>query len=185
MVHIQFNLGDLQKGNNYDLDVPEEYKALTPDPLKTYKIAFNFCTKAQKPLVGCASSNYSMAYLYTEDDEAKPEADLEKDDLDKCMPLTDENTSWKYVEAKKDSTNKRILAFVQKYVDRVKNRVYGRVLEDEDDSEVLGIRGIASNSDEGLYNFEYEILCPTDDNPEKDFTMKILADTEFKRLNQK
>jgi hypothetical protein len=49
----------------------------------------------------------------------------------------------------------------------------------EDEDEVLGIRGIATNVDEGLYNFEYEIRCPTDENPEGDFSVKILPNSEF------
>lgn len=42
----QFNLNDLQSDTNYDLEVPLEFKPLTPEPTKTYKLVFNFCTKA-------------------------------------------------------------------------------------------------------------------------------------------
>lgn len=56
-------------------------------------------------------------------------------------------------------------------------RLFGKVKLTEDERKVLGIRGIATNVDEGLYNFEYEIRCPTDDHPVGDFTTKILPKT--------
>jgi hypothetical protein len=51
------------------------------------------------------------------------------------------------------------------------------LLREEENEKALGVRGIATNTDEGMYNFEYEIRCPTEENPSGEFSMKILAVT--------
>jgi hypothetical protein len=131
-----------------------------------------------------------MAYLFTDDPDSD-KAGEKNEDLKKCMPLTDKNTSWQYLKAKDDPTNKRILQVVQGMVDKLKNRLFEKVpsltkkkLSEDDEDKVLGIRGIATNTDEGLYNFEYEIRCPTDLKPEGDFEVKILPSKGFKRSDQ-
>jgi hypothetical protein len=112
--HIQFNMNDLQKDGNYDLEVPLQYKLLTPNPLQNYRLTFNFCTKADPPLIDCTASIYSMAYLYTNDNSTneKRENKGEKKvgaDLTKCMPLSNQNTSWDYLNAIEESSIKRLL----------------------------------------------------------------------------
>lgn len=176
---IKFNLNRLQKESNYLLEVPEEFRPLTPDPQKDYKLTFNFCTNPTVPSEDCLSSIYSMGYLYTLD----PARILPKtDDLKKCLPVTDRESTWLYLKALDDPTNQ---FFTPKFKIQSTTSVsmVHRVLQNEE-GKIIGIRGIATNLQQGFYNFEYEIRCPTESNPESNFTMKILDNQDFKREGQ-
>ena len=142
---------------------------MTPDPENEYKLTFNFCTNPEAPFEDCTTSIYSMGYLYTLD-PAKPKVAAE--DLKKCLPVSDRDSTWQYLKALDDPTNQ---IKSPDPISRVREptKMLHRVLLSEE-GKVLGIRGIATNIQQGYYNFEYEIRCPTEQNPESDFTLKIL-----------
>lgn len=147
--HVQFNLNDLQKNNNYEIDVPEQYKSLTPDPTKSFKLVFNFCTKAQPPITDCEESNYAMGYLYTDDktiDQPEESSQLKNSDYKTCMPMSNVNTSWEYLKATDDSQFSKVINYLNQQVEGLKGRLRrNRLLQTED--KALGIKAIATNID--------------------------------------
>lgn len=127
-----------------------------------------------------------MGYLYTDDkstDPPKESTQVKGSDYKTCMPLSNVNTTWEYLKATDDSPFSKVLNYLNDQVEGLKGRLRrNRLLQTQDPA--LGIKAIAINIDEGLYNFNYEIRCSSDEHPDGDFSMSITNLSQFQRDNQ-